>query len=382
MKICFIGQTFNTKRGGNEVFANLFRSFQGKHEITVITDRSTETSEYWKTESVFPPAITYFYSLNGYFFAKAAVDKFLELSQKEHFDCVLINQVIGTPILKLKESSVPVVYIIHHPVSVDAELAVKESGILSALGWRVLYTGMKSTQRQIVREFKNILTVSAASQKRISEDYNIGLEKIEVIHNGIDTNFFKKTKSTQEKTVVAVGSYQHPRRGFRYLTKAYEFLSKAGFAIMDVGRRSYAQDDELKKIPRMVLYESVETETLPDLYSEASVMISTSLYEGFGLSVVEALACETPAVAFAGGGIDEVLSMVDPELLCEPRNSKALAEKALRLSKSSDRAERGRRYREVVREHFGLEKMSENYDRYFQKLSSEGTALQKGNQAV
>ncbi len=368
MKLCFIAQGFEANRGGNEVFSNLFKSLGDSYDITVITDRGHKIPTSWKTETVSSRSYTYLYSVSNFLFARAAVARFYKLHSETPFDCVVVNQVIGKPILKLELSGIPVVYVVHHPVSVDRALAIQESGFFAALKWHVVYWGMKSTQAKIVKKISHVLTVSQTSRDRIVQDYGVSAQKIHVIHNGIDTNFFRKTVPTQPHTVVAVGSYQHPRRGFTYLEKAYRRLSAAGFSIFDVGRRWPYQDEELKQIPGLRIYESVDSAQLPELYSNASVMISTALFEGFGLSLVEALACETPAVAFAGGGVGEVLSMIDSSLVCPARDVEALVARAIAAAQDPERVQKGQLYRQRVIEHFSLEKMVRAYDQYFQSL--------------
>src|SRR5207253_1374181 len=86
---------------------------------------------------------------------------------------------------------------------------------------------------------------------------------------------------------------------------------------------------------------------LPDLYAAASVFAYPSLYEGFGIPPLEAMACGTPVVASTGGALPEILG--DAALLVDPRDEDALAE-ALQAAAEDDGAlrrrgiERARRY--------------------------------------
>ena len=81
-----------------------------------------------------------------------------------------------------------------------------------------------------------VLTVSHASAKKISVDYRIAQKNISVIYNAVDTEIFKPSAPKEANTVIAVGSFIHPRKGFDYLLKIYEDLNKRGVKILDVGR--------------------------------------------------------------------------------------------------------------------------------------------------
>jgi len=370
MKICFISQAFGEYRGGNEIFTELFRRVKGTHQITVVTDRGLKSSPDFSVENISSHYPAYYYWLAGHNFSKLAVARVRELFQKEKFDCIVINQTIGRPLLTLLNLSVPIVYIVHHPVSVDIEFAQRESrSLFERLNWGLKYLGMAKTQKKLLAVFRYIITVSETSKQRIMCDYKVSSDKIEVIYNGIDTDFFKKTKDTKPHTVVAVGSYQHPRRGFRYLKKAYELLAADGFTIEDVGRRADAEARELYSIPGVQERALVSRQELPDLYSQAAVSISTSLYEGFGLSLLESLACQTPVVAFEGGAVSEILSVIDPDLVCPARDVTILVQKVKQLSADPNITERGREYRDNVIAYFSMDRMVQGYLVFFEKLT-------------
>ena len=356
-------------RGGNEVFANLFKSLKGKHEFVVITDRVKGQHPDWRTEAIHSRAVSYYYSLSSYFFAKDAIAKFAEIASREKFDLILVNQVTAKSILALKEFGIPVALIIHHPVSADIDLAISESAsFLEQLTWRFKYGNSRQAQKKLVHSLDHIITVSEASREKIAADYSVDPAKIHVIHNGIDTDFYKKTKPTQPKTVLTVGSYQHPRRGFPYLLQVYKKLSELGYTINDAGRRTEEQAAILDRIPHVTQHEVVVSENMPDLYSEASVFISTSLYEGFGLSIAEAFSCETPVVAFGVGGAVDVMARIFPEGICSPRNVPVMVEKIREICEGQGSVRPGSELRAAVIENFSIEAMARAYDKYFTTL--------------
>lgn len=365
MRIAFVTTAFDENRGGSGVFGGLFRRLGSRHEITIVA-RQTTNDPAWRSEKVASRASHSLFWYTERQFARVAVSRVRDLHRQRPFDLIVVNQVIGSAVAGLKSLGAPVLYVIHHPVSVDIELALGESGgMLERFRWRLAYGRMAGVQRELVRTFDNILTVSEAARDRIVADYGIAAGKVSVIHNGIDTDFFRRTRAAEPKTVIALGSYQHPRRGFPYLVRAYRQLAQSGYRILDVGRRTDEQDAVLRAIPGVTQFGLVESGTIPDLYSRASVALSTSLYEGFGLAIAEALACETPCVAFGAGGVVDVLGTIDPNLMVEARDVDALVERVKTVER-----EGGARYRDAVIRHFGIEAMARSYEKLFADLAS------------
>ena len=371
MKICFLTTYFNENRGGSEVYANLFRSLKGTHQFTVMTARSIAAEPAWETVIV-PTKTSHSYAwVSDRRFARNCIRALRQWHMREHFDLIIVNQVIARNLVGLKEFGIPVLYVIHHPVSADIALAQEETpSFLERLKWRLRYWGMWRTQQYLTKAFDHLLTVSESSQQRIAADYGIPPEKIHVIYNGIDVDFFHKTQPTQSKTILTLGSYHHPRRGFRYLREIYARLAARGYRIIDVGRRSDEQDAQMANIPNVASLGLVEKSRLPDLYSQASVVVSTALFEGFGLTIAEALACQTPIVAFAAGGVIDVLQRVDPWLLCPLRDVDQLIEKVEALASDAHPFD-GTKAREAIVTHFSRTQMAQHYERLFRSLVSK-----------
>ncbi len=370
MKICFITAHYDEYRGGNEVFSALFKRIKGEHEITVLTSKMSANDFLGRTELIKVKTRSHLYAHNDYIFSKEAVRKLSELLKKDRFDLFVVNQVVGSPMLKLRAFNTPIIYVIHHPVSVDIDLALAETGsFIGRLIWRVRYGRMRSIQKNLVRRFENVLTVSRAAKDRIVSDYHVPSDKIKVIYNGVDTDFYRKTKPAIPKSILTLGSYQHPRRGFAYLLSAYKILSQKGFRIVDVGRRGEDQLGQLRKIPNIEILGMAEKSKLPDLFSQASVFVSTSLFEGFGLAIAQSLSCETPVVAFAGGAVEEIVAPVNPDFVCGPRNVIELADKVIKYDRERNSLDL-KGCRNYILERFSLEEMASKYVEYFADIIS------------
>ena len=368
MRIAFISKQFEAVRGGSSLFGDIFSVIGERHDIVVFAREDRYQRKTWTTMIVsawHPYSVPW---LAEFAFARSVVRRILDEHARKPFDLIVVNQTIGTPIRSLKALGVPVVYVIHHPVSVDRELAITESASLfERIRWMFRYGPMVRIQRLLARTFQ-VVTVSQTAAERIVTDYAIPSDHIRVIVNGIDTDFFQKTLATERKTILAVGSYQHPRRGFRYLLEAYRALARQGFTVMDVGRRTEKQATPLRLIPGIQIFELITATQLRDLYSRASVSISTSLYEGFGLSLAESLSCGTPAVAFDSGGVRDVLGIVDERLLCPVGDVRTLVERVIEMDGRNDRKKLADRYHHAVLSHFSLSRMANEYEGFFLEM--------------
>lgn len=266
------------------------------------------------------------------------------------FDVLHFNQVMGPKFRKLRKRDIPMLFTIHHPVTVDREVAVRESSWLQGIVWRLKYLRLAAWQRAMCEASTRVMTVSQTVKDRIQKDYGYSADKIEIISNGVDGTVFTPDPSPPQFDVIALGSFIHPRKGFRYLVEAYRALSAKGYRIADVGRRSDAQIAILSDIPNVTLHGTVDDRTVHALLQRSSVLLSTSLYEGFGLSLIEALACGRPAFAFSAGAVPEVLSRFDPSFIVPTRDTAALVARAEAFLKlpEPERRSKGERYRAAV----------------------------------
>ena len=167
-------------------------------------------------------------------------------------------------------------------------------------------------------------------------------ENIETIYNGINLNEFYYRSEAREKIlnelkldkdiylILAVGRFNE-QKDYPNLLKALEVLKNKGLKKIKL---MIAGDGELRmKIENLIcelnLVDNVRLlgrrNDIPDLMSAADLFVLPSKYEGFGLVVAEAMACETLVVATDCGGVAEVLN--NPEFLVEPTNPIEMAEK-------------------------------------------------------
>jgi glycosyltransferase involved in cell wall biosynthesis len=200
---------------------------------------------------------------------------------------------------------------------------------------RAAYLYARASMWMAVRRSARILTVSEASKRDIMHFFNVRPEKIVVVHNAIDERFrqapseadvarVRERYQLDHGFVLYVGNIK-PHKNLVRLIEAYDLLRRRGFEdlkLLIIG-------DEISKLP--ALRRAVHThklhkhvrflgylsdDTLAVLYRLAAVFVFPSLYEGFGLPPLEAMACGTPVVTSNLSSMPEVAG--DAAILVDP----------------------------------------------------------------
>lgn len=196
---------------------------------------------------------------------------------------------------------------------------------------KVFYEGA-STRADIV------ITISEFARERIIELLGIAPDRVRVAPLGVDLTEFE-VGSGQRKPFVL-----YPARGWAHKNHArlLEAMAIVRRTRPDLGLVLTGGDlDRLGELPEWVDRRGlVSVEELRALYREASAMAFPSLYEGFGLPPIEAMASGCPVAASNAGSIPEVVG--DAAVLFDPRDPEAIAAGILEsITTGPDRVERG-----------------------------------------
>jgi len=163
---------------------------------------------------------------------------------------------------------------------------------------------------QIAKKSRKIITVSNFSKTEIIDLFNIPSEKIEVINNGVPKKFFYNPLIKKENIILAVSSLD-PRKNFKNLILAFKKLKLKKYKLLIVGSKNKVFSNQeieqlINETPNIKFTGYVSDEKLINLYQKAKVFVYPSLYEGFGLPPLEAMACGTPVVVSNVASLPEV----------------------------------------------------------------------------
>jgi glycosyltransferase involved in cell wall biosynthesis len=161
----------------------------------------------------------------------------------------------------------------------------------------------------------------------------------------MDVEQFRNTgEKRDERTILFVGNTEDHKKGILFLLEALALLPEdIRLTIVDEGpplkKNAAGLVEKIGVQKRVKFTGKVDQKTLVSLYSKASLLVMSSLYEGFGLPAAEAMSCETPVVVTRAGALPEVVDS-SCGILVEPGNSRALRDAITSLL--NDRESRSR----------------------------------------
>jgi len=196
------------------------------------------------------------------------------------------------------------------------------------------------------RRATHIIAISECTRRDLIAAYGLPPEKITVIHEAADPRFRPQPPEAiaavraryvlPDRYLIFVGTIE-PRKNLKRLLTVFEAIHAQGLSdgLVIVGRRGWLYDDFFAALERspardaVILPGYVRDEDLPALYAGAQALAFPSLYEGFGLPVLEAMACGTPVTCSNTSSLPEVAG--DAALMLDPTNTTAITDALNRL---------------------------------------------------
>jgi len=222
-----------------------------------------------------------------------------------------------------------------------------------------------------------IIAVSDHTREQLRDLYRFDESKLVTVPPGIDTDRFGQTTGahpsvSDDRTSILVLSRLDPRKGIDKAVRAFARLDgiDAELLIAGTGRLEFSLKElaeELGVRGDVQFLGFVPDEELPELYASADLFVLPSEYEGFGIVFLEAMACGTPVVGTAVGGVptavdagetgylverDDVAALADrmADLLLEPDTYDAMAQSSVEWAAAHDWREIAGRVEQVYEE--------------------------------
>ena len=235
------------------------------------------------------------------------------LSDK-NYDAVIDNQSISFGMIDIQKSK-PLIEIMHHPISKDYFYDLKFArGLVQRLSKMRWFSFLKM-QKKVAKQIKVVVTPSLNSKQDIHHDFKVPMQNIQVIPNGIDFNTFRSLPNIVPRAngVITTASADVPLKGLDFSLHAIARLKSEYPDInLTVIGSPRAEGHTERLIKKLKLEEQVSFKTnltkeeITHEYANSSVAVVSSLYEGFGFPVGEAMACATPLVATNVASIPEI----------------------------------------------------------------------------
>jgi glycosyltransferase involved in cell wall biosynthesis len=188
-----------------------------------------------------------------------------------------------------------------------------------------------------------ILAVSAATRQDVVELLGVPEGRVQVIYEGVDGRFrsvedeqtlaaVRRRYNLERPFVLGLGTLE-PRKNFRGLVEAFARLRERRHLeheLVIVGRKGWLYEPIFERVQELGVERQVRflgfaaDEDLPAIYTLASCLAYPSFYEGFGLPVLEAMACGTPVVTSHSSSLPEVAGSA--ALLVDPHDADSLAD--------------------------------------------------------
>lgn len=146
----------------------------------------------------------------------------------------------------------------------------------------------------IVKNSEKVLTVSNVSKKEIMKELGVSDEKISVIYNAVASSFGRNINDDSKpiisgKYILSVSSH-HPRKNFNRLIKAFKRMNDYDIKLCVIGNRNVNfVSTDLESDQNIIFLQNISDSELVNYYKFAELFVYPSLYEGFGIPIIESL---------------------------------------------------------------------------------------------
>ena len=349
---------------------DLFSTFNFNKRLKIFLEKKNKSTDDWFE---FISAL-----FGGFPELKTFGNRVSHLLNKSSYDVVIDNQSLSYGMIEVQKN-IPLIEIIHHPITKDYRYDVQFSkGIVQKISkWR--WFSFLKMQKRVSRKLKVFSTPSHNSKKDIANDFGVPEENISVIPNGIDHASFTPMQEIKRvpTQIITTASADVPLKGLDFTLHAVARLKEdfPQLKLVIIGSpRPGGHTERLiqrLQIDQNILYRSnLNRHEIAVEYAKSNLAIVSSLYEGFGFPVGEAMSCAIPLIATNVASIPEITESF-AELI--PAESTDGIESAIRKIFANPetnqlRADAGRMH---IKDNFDWQKIAKLYEDLIYKTIDE-----------
>ena len=254
------------------------------------------------------------------------------------------------------------------------------------------FSHRKAEELRIFNSVKAHTVTSSVQEEKLRELYGIEADNIEILSPGVDLHTYRplesddtkgKTKKDIPDKYIFCLSRIDTNKGHDLLLDAFDILGKTqpdvhlviGGGSPNPQRR---ESDLLAKIKEIIdtkglqgrvhIIGYVSDDELPVLYQRAQMFVLPSIFEPFGMTSLEAMACAIPVIASGRGGIRSVITSGENGLLIDPGDSNEFAEAMLTILKDRQFAEKiGKAGHQAIQKHYSWEAIARKHIAFYQR---------------
>lgn len=242
-------------------------------------------------------------------------------------------------------------------------------------------------ENKVLKKSDKIIAISHLTYDLLLSKYPAFKNKTNVIVVGVDINKFKKVKSDIRKKynikkneilLFSPGGARQKRKGSEILFEALSKLKKEyTFKCIITGKdMDIGWGEKFRKIIKsfplkdnLILTGEVDYDELPKYYSTSDIVVFPSLFEGFGIPTLEAMACEKPIIATKTGEAPYIITNLKNGLLIDPGDSEGLYKKIKFLIENRDiRINLGKNGRKSIEKKYSWEEIVKEYIKVYEEL--------------
>ncbi len=236
-----------------------------------------------------------------------------KILKTKRYDVIHDIQSLGWATIPMKGYNIPIVSTVHHPLTKDREAdLVNDFGFWAKMTTILFYPLVM--QGFVIRKIDRVITSFKEGVDELYKAFKVKRDKVSVVYNGMDIEMFQNTgEKREDNALLFVGNTEDSKKGLVYLLEAMKLLPEdVTLTIVDDGPpKKMTAWDMVKRMgleSRVSFTGKLSYEDLVSIYSRKTMLVMSSLFEGFGLPAVEAMSCKTPVVSTTSGALKEVVS--------------------------------------------------------------------------